>query len=58
MAFAMNKVVLVSESGYSDKHDKLLESFLDREYELFCVVGKDCELWDEIAVVMVRIVAL
>lgn len=44
----MSKVVLVSESGYDEKHDELLNSFLDQEYELFCVVGKDCELWEEI----------
>ncbi|MCC3860082.1 hypothetical protein LJF33_02550 [Emcibacteraceae bacterium Y4] len=23
-------------------------SLLDQEYELFCVVGKDCELWEDI----------
>lgn len=48
MAIVMSKVVLVSESGYDEKHDELLNSFLDQEYELFCVVGKDCELWEEI----------
>lgn len=48
MANRMNKVVLVSENGYSVEHDSLLESFLDQGYELFCAVGKDCELWEEI----------
>ena len=47
MSNRMNKVVLVSENGYSDEHDKLLESFLDQNFELFCAVGKDCELWEE-----------
>ncbi len=42
------KVVLISESGYSKEHDELLVSFLDQGYELFCVVGKQCERWEEI----------
>lgn len=42
------KFVLVSESGYSAEHDSMLERILDEGYELFCVVGKDCELWEEI----------
>ncbi len=41
------KVVLISESGYSSKHDALLLSFLDQGVELFSVVGRDCELWEE-----------
>lgn len=50
LLYAMSnvKVVLVSESGYSKKHDELLISFLDKGYELFCVVGKDCALWEDI----------
>ena len=48
------KFVLVSNSGYSAHHDQMLESLLDQNYELFCVVGKDCQAWedamDEIAV--------
>lgn len=42
------KFVLISESGYSKEHDKLLLNLLDQGYELFCVVGKDCEVWEEI----------
>ena len=42
------KLVLVSETGYHQKHDCLLRSILDEEYELFCSVGVDCELWEEI----------
>ena len=44
----MNKVILVSESGYSAEHDKLLEAFLEQNFGLFCVVGKDCELWEQV----------
>lgn len=42
------KLVLISKSGYSSKHDVFPVSLLDEGYELFCVVGKDCELWEEI----------
>jgi hypothetical protein len=42
------KVVIVSETGYSDKHTKLLERIRDEGYELFCAVGKQCELWEEV----------
>jgi len=48
MAGRMSKVVLISESGYSSEHDELLLSFLDQGCELFCVVGKDCELWENV----------
>lgn len=41
------KFVLTSNSGYSTDHDSLLFSLLDDGYELFCAVGKDCELWEE-----------
>lgn len=41
------KFVLISNSGYSTDHDSLLSSLLDDGYELFCAVGKDCELWEE-----------
>ena len=44
----MRKVVLISETGYNREHDSLLSSFLDQKYELFCAVGKDCELWEEV----------
>ncbi|MCE0557490.1 hypothetical protein [Motilimonas sp. E26] len=42
------KFVLVSVSGYKKEHDKLLKSLLNQKNELFCVVGKDCEVWEEI----------
>ena len=44
----MSKVVLISRNGYKKDHDTLLESFLDKGYELFCAVGKDCEMWEEV----------
>ena len=44
----MCKVVFISENGYSSEHDSLLLSFLDQKFELFCTVGKDCELWENI----------
>lgn len=43
-----SKFVLISESGYSPEHDDLLESVLNRGFELFCVVGKDCKIWEEV----------
>ncbi len=46
-AMKNRKFVLVSETGYQEKHDDLLRSLLDGGYELFCVVGVDCELWEE-----------
>lgn len=42
------KLVLISDTGYHKKHDGLLRSLLDRGYELFCVVGLDCEVWEEV----------
>jgi hypothetical protein len=48
MAEPMSKVVLISITGYHQKHDVLLLSYLDQEFELFSVVGKDCELWEEV----------
>jgi len=41
------KFVLVSDTGYQQKHDGLLRSLLDEGYELFCAVGVDCGLWEE-----------
>lgn len=42
------KFVLISESGYNKEHDKLLLNLLEQGYKLFCVVGKDCDVWEEI----------
>lgn len=44
----MKRVVLVSTSGYHTAHDGLLNSFLDRDYDLFCAVGVQCQLWEEV----------
>ena len=40
------KVVLISKTEYTPSHDSLLESILDNGLVLFCVVGKDCEIWE------------
>ena len=42
------KIVLVSKSGYDKSHDVLLEALLARRIELFCVVGEQCALWEEV----------
>lgn len=41
------KLVLISETGYDKKHDEFLASVLDQGYELFCIVGVQCELWED-----------
>lgn len=40
-------IVVVSNSGYSDEQLGLLRGWLDEGIALFCVVGKDCEVWEE-----------
>ena len=42
------KVVLVSKAGYRPSHDDLLLRLISRRIKLFCVVGRDCELWEEV----------
>jgi hypothetical protein len=42
------KVVLVSKRGYDASHDGLLRSLIARKIELFCAVGRQCELWEEV----------
>lgn len=42
------KVVLISRSGYSTSHDDILRSLIQRKVHLFCAVGKDCKLWEEV----------
>lgn len=44
----IKKVVLFSNNGYSKEHDDLLNQLIDRKILLFCVLGKDCELWHDI----------
>lgn len=41
------RVVLVSKQGYDESHDSLLEELIARRIEVFCAVGKDCQLWEE-----------
>ena len=43
-----SRVVLVSKNKYSPKIDELILSLFDKGYELFCVVGEDCELIEDI----------
>lgn len=42
------KVILYSESDYSDVYDPLLSQIIEQKVLLFCSVGKDCELWHDI----------
>jgi hypothetical protein len=42
------RVVLFSINGYSEQHDALLRQLIDEKINLFCAVGKDCKLWEEI----------
>ena len=41
------KIVLVSRRGYDPSHDDLLRILIARRIELFCAVGRQCELWEE-----------
>ena len=43
-----SRVVLVSEQKYNLERDELILSLLDKGYVLFCVVGIDCEKWEDI----------
>lgn len=42
------KKIVLSKTGYSQKHDALLHRLIDEKILLFCAVGKDCELWHDI----------
>ena len=42
------KVVLVSRRGYDPSHDDLLRNLINRKIALFCAVGRQCELWEEV----------
>ena len=42
------KVVLVSKGGYNTSHNDVLQSLIERRICLFCAVGKDCELWEDV----------
>ncbi|MDT0605376.1 DUF7684 family protein [Thalassotalea castellviae] len=43
-----SRVVLASEQKYNSEKDKLILSLLEQDYILFCVVGVDCEKWEDI----------
>lgn len=42
------KIVLVSTKGYDASHDDLLRVLIERRIHLFCAVGVDCELWENV----------
>lgn len=42
------KVVLVSKGGYNPSHNDFLRSLIKRRICLFCAVGKDCVLWEDV----------
>jgi len=42
------KVIVFSRNGYTEKHDDLLNRLIDEKILLFCAVGKDCKLYEEI----------
>lgn len=48
MSIDAKKIVLHSESGYSVKYEPVLSEIIRSRALLFCVVGKDCELWHDI----------
>ena len=41
------KVILATDENYGSEHDEMLKELIERKIELFCVVGKDCEKWEE-----------
>ena len=43
----VERVVVHSINGYSEKFSSLLLSLIDENIFLFCVQGKDCELWHD-----------
>lgn len=47
-ALTAKKVVLVSNQGYDPRYDDVLRDLVARRIELFCAVGVECELWEEV----------
>ena len=43
-----NKVILVSLSGYSSEKIGILRGLIADRVALFCVVGRDCEIWHDV----------
>jgi hypothetical protein len=39
-------VVLMASQPYSATHEPLLIALIERQIELFCAVGTDCENWE------------
>ncbi len=42
-----SKVVLISNSGYQEEHNDLLQELIENEIELFCAVGIECQKWED-----------
>jgi hypothetical protein len=40
------KVVLMASQPYSAMHESLLIALIERQIELFCAAGTDCENWE------------
>jgi hypothetical protein len=47
MTSSAKKVVLHTHVAWDRSHEPLLESLLHRGIRLVCVVGVDCEAWEE-----------
>lgn len=43
-----NKVVLISKAGYSPDKNHILLNLIAEPMALFCAVGKDCQMWEEV----------
>lgn len=48
MKIESKKVILNSKNGYSNEYDSLLNQLIEEKVLLFCVLGKDSELWHDI----------
>jgi hypothetical protein len=42
------KIVLVSTRGYDPSHDHILRDLIARKIVLFCAVGVECALWEDV----------
>lgn len=41
------RVVIVSKRKYEPEYNDYLQSLIDQNYQLFCVVGIDCQKWED-----------
>lgn len=42
------KIVLVTKRDYDPRYDDMLLQLIARRIELFCVVGRECEVWEAV----------